>query len=492
MNRTPLKKITCVLAMVLIGAGSAAAQIHEQEVDLLVGKSMIVTADKRVEQVVVVNPTVADAEVISPTQVVLIGRQLGVTDVIMQYEDGTAAVHAIEVMIDEFQLQGRLSSLFGPGLTVDSTNGVVVLRGDVDNVEEAVQIESFMNSTGLTYLDMTRVPGIQQVLLKVKIAEVSRRGLRELGFGASVGGSSFRFAGSTGGNGLVNPGTVTSSIPTSANLFAGIPGADLDLFINALTTNNYVRLLAEPNLVAISGEEATFLVGGEFPIPVVQGTSVGVGSTTTIEYKEVGVRLNFRPEVLGENRIRLQVAPEVSELSETFGAEIPGTSTKAKGVSTRRSKTTVEMRSGQTFALAGLLKTTTEAERSSLPVLGDLPLIGSLFRSIRYVENKTELVVLVTAELVEPIDPLGTLAVPGFMHVRPNDWQLFMDGKIDGTVIAPLPETQAKTLRALGIDGLVGPGAWRRFDETPEPLRPDPTGDSSTSAPSTVKVEGAA
>jgi Flp pilus assembly secretin CpaC len=150
------------------------------------------------------------------------------------------------------------------------------------------------------------------------------------------------------------------------------------------------------------------------------------------------------------------------------------------------------MRSGQTFAMAGLLKTTTEAERSSLPVLGDLPLIGPLFRSIRYVENKTELVVLITAELVEPIDPLGTQAVPGFMHVRPNDWQLFMDGKIDGTVIAPLPETQAKTLKSLGIDGLVGPGAWRRFDENPEPLRPDPISGSSKSAPDAAKVEGAA
>ena len=491
MNTVPLKCFLLAAIMVSCCYQLALAQVQQQEVDLLVGKSMVIDADKRVEQVVVVNSKVADAEVISPTQVVLIGRQLGSTDVIMQYEDGTAAVHAVEVMVDEHQLQSRLDNLFGPGLFVDSSHGVLVLRGNVDNVEEAVQIEAFMQSTGLTYLDMTKVPGIQQVLLKVKIAEVSRSGLRELGFGASINGSSFKFAGSTNG-GISGPDATGPAIPDSANLFAGIPGADLDLFINALTVNNYVRLLAEPNLVAISGEEATFLVGGEFPVPVVQGTSVGVGSSTTIEYKEVGVRLNFRPEVLGENRIRLQVAPEVSELSETFGADIPGVSQRVKGVSTRRSKTTIEMRSGQTFAMAGLLKTTTEAERSSLPILGDLPLIGPLFRSIRYVENKTELVVLITAELVEPIDPAGALATPGFMHVRPNDWQLFMDGKIDGTVIAPLPKTQARTLKSLGIHDLIGPGAWRRFDETPEPFRPDPVmRDSTTISPESAS-EGAA
>jgi pilus assembly protein CpaC len=304
MMTVPLKCLLLAAMVVSCCSQVVLAQIQQQEVDLLVGKSMVIDADKRVEQVVVVNPKVADAEVISPTQVVLIGRQLGATDVIMHYEDGTAAVHAVEVMVDEHQLQSRLDNLFGSGLFVDSSHGVLVLRGDVDNVEEAVQIEAFMESTGLTYLDMTRVPGIQQVLLKVKIAEVSRSGLRELGFGASINGSSFKFAGSTNG-GISGPYATAPAIPDSANLFAGIPGADLDLFINALTVNNYVRLLAEPNLVAISGEEATFLVGGEFPVPVVQGTSVGVGSSTTIEYKEVGVRLNFRPEVLGENRIRL-------------------------------------------------------------------------------------------------------------------------------------------------------------------------------------------
>ncbi len=488
MGRRTFKNLLLPVLMSLLVGGMATAQVHDHEVDLLVGKSMIMTSAKRVEQVVVVNPAVADAEVISPTQVVLIGRQLGVTDVIMQYEDGTAVVHAVEVLVDENQLQERLDTLFGPGLSVDSSNGVLVLQGSVDTVEESTQIESFMNSTGLTYLDMTRVPGVQQVLLKVKIAEVSRSGLRELGFGATVNGGSFQFGGTTLNNALEVP---TPGIPESANLFAGIPGADLNLFIQALTTNNYVRLLAEPNLVAISGEEATFLVGGEFPVPVVQGTSVGVGSSTTIEYKEVGVRLNFRPEVLGENRIRLQVAPEVSELSETFGSKIPGTTGTVKGVSTRRSKTTVEMRSGQTFAMAGLLKTTTEAQRTSLPLLGDLPVLGSLFRSVRYVENKTELVVLITVELVEPIDPSGTAALPGFMHTRPNDWQLFVDGKIDGTVIAPLPAAQAKTLESLGVDGLVGPGAWRRFDETPEPLRPDPIVGTTADVAPPVSVGGA-
>ena len=255
------------------------------------------------------------------------------------------------------------------------------------------------------------------------------------------------------------------------------------MYIRALKENNYVRILAEPNLVAISGEEATFLVGGEFPVPIVQGTSVGVGSSISVEYKEVGVRLRFRPEVLGQNRVRLQVAPEVSQLSELYGTSVQGAN--VPGVATRRSSTVVELRSGQTFAMAGLLENKTDARNSSIPLLGDLPFIGPLFRSVRYQENQTELVVLVTAELVEPMDSLGTEPLPGFLHERPNDWQFFVDGRIEGTVIAPLPPAQAAEVRRLGLDKLTGPGAWRRFDELPVPARPDITLPSLPSSTST-------
>ena len=475
-------------------AASAPAAVQDggdHELRILVGRSHMITSEHRVEQVIVVDPTVADAEVVSPRRLLLFGRKLGMTDVILQLENGTSARYSVEISLDHDSLQERLDSLFGPGLELDAEDGVLVLSGYLDTVSEAVLLEKFMAASGHDYVDMTRVPGVQQVLLKVRIAEVSRRAIRQLGFSAVVGGGSafggFQPGADAGGsfnpvgispvaNGAISPSNYVyqegaNSVASAATLFGGVPAADLALYINALKQNNYVRVLAEPNLVAISGEEATFLVGGEFPVPVVQGTSVGVGSSVTVEYKEVGVRLRFRPEVLGENRIRLQVAPEVSELSETFGTEINGQ--KIKGVRTRRSSTTVELRSGQTFAMAGLLNSKTEAQNASIPLLGDLPFLGALFRSVRYTEDQTELVVLVTAELVEPLDSIGSEPVPGFMHQRPNDWQFFVDGRIEDTIVAPLPPSQAKAMRELGLDKLTGPGAWKRFDDSPEPARPD-------------------
>ena len=493
MYRTKLLLIsaTATLFLLMFPVDGYAAPQEEHELSMLVGRSHLVESGHRFTNVVVVDDSVADAEIVSPHQVVLYGKRLGSTDVMMQYEDGTSARYFIEVLIDDARLQNRLDSLFGRGIVVDAQAGVLVLKGELETVDAATRLESFMKASGLDYVDMTNVPGVQQVLLRVRIAEVSRKGIRELGFSAVVGGSS-AFGGvqtPTGsstnltrvgiapqaGGGISPTSYVYQSganqVSSAATLFGGVPAADLAMYIRALKENNYVRILAEPNLVAISGEEATFLVGGEFPVPIVQGTSVGVGSSISVEYKEVGVRLRFRPEVLGQNRVRLQVAPEVSQISEQYGTSVQGSA--VPGVATRRSSTVVELRSGQTFAMAGLLENKTDARNSSIPLLGDLPLIGPLFRSVRYQENQTELVVLVTAELVEPIDSVGNEPLPGFLHERPNDWQFFVDGRIEGTVVAPLPPSQAAQARKLGLDKLTGPGAWRRFDELPEPARPD-------------------
>jgi Flp pilus assembly secretin CpaC len=241
-------------------------------------------------------------------------------------------------------------------------------------------------------------------------------------------------------------------------LFGGIPGSDLEFYIQALSENRYVRLLAEPNLVAVSGERATFLVGGAFPIPVVQNS--GASSAVTIEYKEFGVRLNFRPEVLGQGRIRLEVAPEVSELSEIGSLRQNGFTIPS--VITRRSSTTVELGSGQSFAMAGLLRTKEQGRVSKVPILGEIPVLGVLFRSVRYEEDQTELVVMVTAELVEPLDNGTVRPMPGELHETPNDWELFMEGSLAGATKAGKPLAR---LKVLGLEGLRGPGALRRPDD---------------------------
>ena len=205
--------------------------------------------------------------------------------------------------------------------------------------------------------------------------------------------------------------------------------------------------IACDTLVALSGEKASFLAGGEFPIPVVQG-SIGGGSTSiSIEYKEFGVRLDFLPTVLGDNTIRLFVSPEVSQLSARGAVVIQGFQIPA--VTTRRAETTLELKSGQTFAMAGLLQEANESVNSRVPGLGDLPVLGALFRSVRYEKRETELLVLVSASLVEPVSTVSDPKLPGDDHVPPNDWELYGMGMIEG-------EPALKELK--------GPGSWAGFD----------------------------
>ena len=379
--------------------------------------------------------------------------------------------------VDTAGLEFRLAQFFGVDLKVEDIGGTIALRGSMPNVATAVQVRNFMTSTGLRWVDVTRIAGVQQVQLKVRIAEASRTALRELAAGALIGGNSvFGGVQSPGGtpfqpvNIQPTPGAPVGDpqfmygnnpVTSATTLFAGVTGADLEVYLQALSENRYIRLLAEPNLVAVSGESATFLVGGEFPIPIVQGSVVGGGSTITIEYKEFGIRLNFRPEVLGDGKIRLEVAPEVSELSQIGALNQNGFTIPS--LVTRRSSTTVELSSGQSFATAGLLRSLEQATVARIPVLGDMPVFGALFRSVRYEQAQTELVIMVTANLVEPLYDGMDRPMPGDLHEAPNDWELFMNGQTAGAVAIGSPMARLKTL---GLEGIRGPGAWRRPDES--------------------------
>jgi pilus assembly protein CpaC len=378
---------------------------------------------------------------------------------------------------DTVGLELQLKQFFGVDLKAEDIGGTIALRGNMPNVGTAVQVRNFMTSTGLRWVDVTRIAGVQQVQLKVRIAEASRTALRELAAGAIIGGNSvFGGVQSPGGtpfqpvNIQPTPGAPVGDprfmygnnpVTSATTLFAGVTGADLEVYLQALSENRYIRLLAEPNLVAVSGESATFLVGGEFPIPIVQGSVVGGGSTITIEYKEFGIRLNFRPEVLGDGRIRLEVAPEVSELSQIGALNQNGFTIPS--LVTRRSSTTVELNSGQSFATAGLLRSLEQATVARVPVLGDIPVFGALFRSVRYEQAQTELVIMVTANLVEPLYDGMDRPMPGDLHEAPNDWELFMNGQTAGAVAIGSPMAR---LKSLGLEGIRGPGAWRRPDES--------------------------
>ena len=485
MRRIPTPVIAMLLALLWTlptspaDAGDGSDLSKDDALLLVAGQSRLVDLDERVERVVVVDPAIADAEPISANEILMLGRKPGSTDVVFKLESGEAVWRRLTVSVDQAGLIDRLRGLFGVDLQVEEYDGIVALRGSMPDVATAAAVQRFMNGTGMDWIDTTRIPGVRQVQLKVRIAEASRTALRELAFGGYLGGSDgfggvqattangepFQRIGVSSAEGLAESASNPSLLPrfgvsSATTLFGGVPSANLEVYLQALNENRYVRLLAEPNLVAVSGEEATFLVGGEFPIPVVQGTATGAGPSVTIEYKEFGVRLTFRPEVLGDGRIRLEVAPEVSELSDIGGVSLSGFA--VPGVVTRRSSTTVELGSGQSFAMAGLLRTFEQARVSKVPGLGELPLLGVLFRSLRYVEEQTELVVMVTADLVEPIDDGMVRPVPGDLHTAPDDWELFIEGSLNGTITVGSP---AQRLESLGLTGLAGPGAWRRSDD---------------------------
>lgn len=542
-----------ILTLASIAAAPIAARLQDAptgaEITLLAGGSTLVSTSDRVEMVVVSDPAVADATPVSANEVMVLARAPGLTDILFKLESGDLMWRKLRVGLDDAELEARLRDvaatdieveeiggtvtlrgtlqdaashdrvkrfmdatgmkwvdmtdttgmeadladqlrrLFGVDLQIEDVAGTIAVRGTLPDVATAGLVSRFMASTGLKWVDATRVAGVQQVQLRVRIAEASRTALRQLAFGAVVGGNVFGGVQEPGGSPFQpvsigpNPGSSINSgdfvwggnqgntnlaVSSATTLFGGVASANLEVYLQALTENRYVRLLAEPNLVAISGQQATFLVGGEFPIPIVQGSVVGGGSTITIEYKEYGVRLNFRPEVIGDGRIRLEVAPEVSELSQIGALRQNGFTIPS--LTTRRSSTTVELGSGQSFAMAGLLRSTDQGSVAKVPVLGDIPGLGVLFRSVRFEQQQTELVVMVTAELVEPLDDGRARPMPGDLTESPNDWELFVEGSLFGASKVGNPLSR---LKSLGLDGIKGPGAWRRPDEA-RPFASDP------------------
>jgi pilus assembly protein CpaC len=449
------------------------------------GESKVIDAPWPVKRLSVTDPSVADVDLTSPRVVQIQGKAAGSTEVILWSEHGDVWQAQVEVEADISRLQADVRKMF-PDSTIEAVQvgRVVMLKGGLARAEQVPLLHKYFELSKIDFIDATKVAGVQQVQLQVKVAEVSRTALRALGVNTVFGGSDFfggvQIGSSAGaftpmnigipkGTGVGNTTFQTIndvSVPATATMFGGFPNADLQVFIQALAENQYLRVLAEPTLIAYSGQEASFLAGGEFPVPVAQ---VGGGGTTeiSIEYKEFGIRLRFRPTVLGDGRIHLNVMPEVSQLSDVGAIVIQGT--RVPSVLSRRVQTALEVQSGQTFAIAGLLNRQVNARNSRVPGLGDMPILGSLFRSVRYETNETELLIMVTASLVEPTSTDAEAVLPGATHEPPNDWELYANGQIAGRP-APLSPEQAKRLQTLGLNGLKGPGGWASYDNAPNTL----------------------
>ena len=373
----------------------------------------------------------------------------------------------------ERRLRGFLPS---SEIKVTATGQGLVLSGSVPSAVAAEQAlvltRAFVGSTGSDIVNLLEVGGNHQVMLKVVIAEMSRTVTREFGtnFNALIkaGNGNIAIAGLLGG--LTSPaGDGNVLLSEAVNVAAGFSqfGAlrQLQVFLDVLDERGLTRILAEPTLVARSGKSASFLVGGEIPIPIAQGGAFG---SITVEYHHFGVGLKFTPTVLGPNRIHLEVQPEVSQPDFTFGTEVSGTLVPA--FNTRRAATSIELENGQSFVIAGLLNEELRQQVSQYPLLGQIPVLGALFRSSKYQRNETELVIIITPSLVKPLGP-GPHRLPTDSFIDPSPWEWYGKGWMEGRPPEPADLIDGEVQDAVQVEtqnggGLIGdagyeaPAAW--------------------------------
>jgi pilus assembly protein CpaC len=374
------------------------------------GKTTLVSHPVALKQVSIANSEVAEVVVVSPTEVLVNGKSTGSTSLVLWDANGRRVLQAIEVTLDAESLQRHLNALFPrQPITVRASGSAYILSGEVTEAVAARRALEIAEATGATVVDNMTVPEPYQILLQVRFAEVNRSAFKDLGAnivrvdplnlrGDTEGAFSTGANTALGGNFLGNPSGPEQTFSDAVNLYLFDPDEQIALFIRALHQKGMLKSLAEPNLLALDGKEASFLAGGEFPYPVPQASAGG--TSITIEFKEFGVRLNFTPTVTNGGAIRLKVAPEVSTLDFANGLQAAGFNIPT--VLSRRAETEVELRDGQTFAIAGLIDNSIAQNVEKFPILGDIPILGTLFRSKEVRNNRSELMVLVTPHLVQP------------------------------------------------------------------------------------------
>ncbi len=408
---------SATLVAVPAQAQSSGADIHAGEIEVAINKSQIVTADRAIDRAMIGSEAIADVLPVSDRSIYILGKSVGTTSLTLYDKmNRVIAVMDISVGPDVESLRTQLDEMF-PGQTIDArlTNGKLMLSGTVKDAGVASRAARLASAfAGDDVINMLSLGSPQQVMLEVRFAEVNRTVGEKLGvsgFANSLGGSFRGVTGSgasarsdgLGGNQLgIDP--ILDQFGIFSALFS-IGDVDIEAFLNALEEQGMSKTLAEPTLVALSGEKASFLAGGEFPIPVVQGgnSSGGGGQAITVEFKSFGVSLGFTPTVLGDGVINLIVEPEVSSLDPSSSVTINGLT--IPGLQTRRASTTLELRDGESFVLAGLLRTEFQTNVQQLPILGSIPIIGALFRSTQFQKGETELLIVVTPRLVKPIRP---------------------------------------------------------------------------------------
>lgn len=406
-------------------------QDGSNELSLVVGRSVLLDTAQPVQRVAVGLGDFAQATVITPTEIMVNGKTAGETTLILWEQGGTREFFNVTVRPSTSGSSDRLegirremrAELPGQDVKIVQENGSLFLRGTVNDLtssDRAVQIAS-VGGKVVNLLNVHVPTSKPQILLKCNFASLDRTKSRELGvnffssgFGNVIGGittgqfSPPSTSWSPGSNGGV---TATTTISQELNLFAFLPGLDLGATIRALEDKGLVEVLSEPNVLAEDGKQGSILAGGEYPFPVVQGSAAGSGPTVTIMFKEYGVRLIFLPHVTAQGTIDLQVISEVSSLDFTNAVTVSGFQVPA--IAERRVQTQVELSKGQSFAIGGLLDNRTTESMSRIPYISNIPILGKFFQSISKTKQNSELIVIVTPEIVQPV-PEGTIANPKF------------------------------------------------------------------------------
>jgi pilus assembly protein CpaC len=443
-----------VLAAVLFCASPLHAAEQAITLEASVGQSLAVPG--RASTVFVANPEIADVQASGDgSSLFLFGKAPGSTSVIaLSAANQPLATYRVTVTQPISSLRQRLSTeLPDHRITVDSTPTSLILSGEVASpvqAQRAVEMAKTYLGKEQTVVNRLGIAVGTQVNLRVRVAEVSRTVTKELGFNweslFNIGAFTLGIA--TGRDAITAAGTILRGDNGSATLPFGYRSndADINVVIDALATDGLISVLAEPNLVALSGEAASFLAGGEFPIPIARDDE-----ELTIEFKKFGVSLDFVPTVLSGNRINMKVRPEVSELSETGAIEINGL--RIPALSVRRAETTVELGSGQSFAIAGLLQNTSRTGVDKVPGLGDVPVLGTLFRSSRFQRNETELVIVITPYIVRPVSQAAGIAVPNDAVQPASDLERIFLGRINtpGTAIPTIGPGAARLKGDVGF-----------------------------------------
>ena len=436
------------LPTVAAAQSTSGGDLHAGTLEVPINKSQVVSTDRPIAKAMIGSSEIADILPITDRSIYVLGKKMGTTSLTL-YDAGGRVLAIMDVAVgpDVQAFRDQAAQLI-PGQRIDAriSGDSMVLTGlvtDPGAVDKAVQLAK--TYAGDKVVNMISVGGSQQVMLEVRFAEVDTNAAKDIGFKMfGANGGNFSAVSGTGasltpgadGGGVLGQSSIVGSFGIFRRTNINIAGLTVDAVINALENKGFAKTLAQPTLLALSGEKASFLAGGEFPVPVAQsGNSNANGSgAITVQFKPFGVSLGFTPTVLSDHTINLKVEPEVSSIDPAASISINGLS--IPGLRTRRASTTLELRDGESFAIAGLLSRDFSTTVNQVPLLGSIPIIGALFRSTQFKKGETELLIVVTPRLVAPIRP-EQVHLPTDTVKDPDEASAFLLGQTHQKPVPP-------------------------------------------------------